>query len=66
VPEDIDVDVSGIACMGGFDHNASGPGVPGAPRVRVVGCAVMGGVEVKRKPPEPIKDAPADRQLDQP
>src|SRR5689334_7374213 len=50
VPEDVDVDVSGIACMGGFDHNASGPGVPGAPRVRVIGCAIMGGVDVRRKP----------------
>jgi Domain of unknown function (DUF1707)/Cell wall-active antibiotics response 4TMS YvqF len=50
VPEDIDVDVSGIAFMGGFDHNASGPGVPGAPRVRVLGFAFMGGVDVRRKP----------------
>ena len=66
VPEDIDVDVSGIAFMGGFDHNASGPGVPGAPRVRVIGFALMGGVDVKRKPPKPIKNAPADRELDQP
>jgi hypothetical protein len=52
VPEDIDVDVSGIAFMGGFDHNASGPGVPGAPRVRVIGFALMGGVDVRRKPPK--------------
>jgi len=36
--------------MGGFDHNASGPGVPGAPQVRVIGFALMGGVDVKRKP----------------
>ena len=50
VPEDIDVDVSGIAFMGGFDHHASGPGVPGAPRVRVLGFALMGGVDVRRKP----------------
>jgi Domain of unknown function (DUF1707)/Cell wall-active antibiotics response 4TMS YvqF len=50
VPEDVEVDVSGIAFMGGFDHNASGPGVPGAPRVRVIGFALMGGVEVRRKP----------------
>jgi len=50
VPEDIEVDVSGIAFMGGFDHNASGTGVPGAPRVKVVGFAMMGGVEVRRKP----------------
>jgi len=67
VPEDIDVDVSGIAFMGGFDHNASGPGVPGAPRVRVIGCALMGGVDVKRKPPKKaIKDARVDRQLEEP
>jgi Domain of unknown function (DUF1707)/Cell wall-active antibiotics response 4TMS YvqF len=50
VPEDVDVDVSGIAFMGGFDHRASGPGVPGAPRVKVIGFALMGGVEVRRKP----------------
>ena len=50
VPEDVDVDVSGLAFMGGFDHNASGPGVPGAPQVRVLGFALMGGVEVRRKP----------------
>ena len=50
VPEDVEVDVSGFAFMGGFDHNASGPGVPGAPRLKVIGFAMMGGVEVRRKP----------------
>jgi hypothetical protein len=50
VPEDVEVDVSGVAFMGGFDHNASAPGVPGAPRVRVLGFAFMGGVDVRRKP----------------
>jgi hypothetical protein len=50
VPEDVEVDVSGVAFMGGFDHNASGPGIPGAPQVRVLGFALMGGVEVRRKP----------------
>jgi hypothetical protein len=49
VPEDVEVDVSGVAFMGGFDHNDSGPGVPGAPQVRVLGFALMGGVEVRRK-----------------
>src|SRR5215469_12443193 len=57
VPEDVDVDVSGIAFMGGFDHNASGPGVPGAPRVKVIGFAFMGGVEVRRKPPKKKRQA---------
>jgi DUF1707 SHOCT-like domain/Cell wall-active antibiotics response LiaF, C-terminal len=69
VPEDVEVDVSGFAFMGGFDHNASGPGVPGAPRVRVLGFAFMGGVDVRRKPRTPrdaIKGTGADRELEQP
>jgi hypothetical protein len=53
VPEDVAVDVSGIGFMGGFDHQASGPGAPGAPRVRVVGFAMMGGVEVRRRRARP-------------
>ena len=57
VPEDVEVDVSGIAFMGGFDHQASGPGVPGAPRVKIIGFAMMGGVEVRRKPPKKKRDA---------
>jgi DUF1707 SHOCT-like domain len=67
VPEDVEVDVSGVAFMGGFDHNASGPGVPGAPQVRVLGFALMGGVEVRRKPRKAIDGKrPANRELDQP
>jgi Domain of unknown function (DUF1707) len=50
VPEDVEVDVSGVALLGGFDHHASSPGVPGAPRLKIIGCAVMGGVEVRRRP----------------
>jgi uncharacterized protein DUF1707/cell wall-active antibiotic response 4TMS protein YvqF len=61
VPEDIEVDVSGIAFMGGFDHRASGPGVPGAPRVRILGFAFMGGVDVRRKAPKKRdKNGPSD------
>jgi len=66
VPEDVDVDVSGFAFMGGFDHNASGPGVPGAPRVRILGFALMGGVDVRRKPQKASTNARADRELDKP
>ena len=55
VPEDMAVDVSGIGFMGGFDHHASGPGAPGAPHLRVVGFAMMGGVNVKRRPVEPVR-----------
>ena len=70
VPEDVDVDVSGVAFMGGFDHHASGPGVPGAPRLRVLGFALMGGVDVRRKPLK-TRDSidgkrPTDRELEQP
>jgi hypothetical protein len=50
VDDDVEVDVSGIGFMGAFEHGASGPGLPGAPLVRVTGFAFMGGVEVRRKP----------------
>jgi hypothetical protein len=50
VPEHVAVDVAGMGLMGGFDPSASAAGEPGAPRVRVVGCAIMGGVIVRRRP----------------
>ena len=50
VPEQVAVDVAGLGLMGGFDHSASMPGTPGAPTIRVVGCACMGGVAVHRRP----------------
>jgi hypothetical protein len=56
VGDDVDVDVSGFGIMGGFDHRASGPGLPGAPKVRVVGLALMGGVNVRRGQPGPGRD----------
>jgi len=43
------VDVSGVGFMGSFDHHASGAGVPGTPRLRVVGFALLGSVDVRRK-----------------
>ncbi|HWG63070.1 MAG TPA: DUF1707 domain-containing protein [Streptosporangiaceae bacterium] len=56
VPSDIEVDVSGIGFMGSFDHRASGAGIPGAPRVKIIGFALMGTVEVKRKPLKEITE----------
>ncbi|MEE4024248.1 DUF1707 domain-containing protein [Gordonia sp. PKS22-38] len=53
VPPDVGVDVGGWAVMGGFGGKASGPGAPGAPTIRVVGFALMGAVEVKRKERKP-------------
>src|SRR4029077_2835271 len=55
VPEDMDVDVSGIGIMGAFDHRANAPGAPGAPRLRIVGFAMLGGVEVNRRPADPAR-----------
>ena len=62
VGEDVEVDVSGFGIMGGFDHRATGPGLPGAPKVRVVGLALMGGVNVRRGQPKPARDR--DRHQD--
>lgn len=50
VPQDAQVDVTGIGFMGGFDHGASGGGEPGGPVIRINGLAFMGGVGVKRRP----------------
>ncbi len=50
VPEGISVHVDGVGVFGGFDQGAEGPGIPGAPKLRIKGAAVFGGVEVKRKP----------------
>jgi Domain of unknown function (DUF1707)/Cell wall-active antibiotics response 4TMS YvqF len=57
VGDDVEVDVSGFGIMGGFDHRASGPGLSGAPRVRVVGLALMGGVNVRRGLPGEDQDS---------
>jgi hypothetical protein len=50
VPADAQVDVGAVGIMGGIDHGGEGPGVPGGPLIRIVGVAVMGGIEVKRAP----------------
>jgi hypothetical protein len=50
--------------MGGFDHQASGPGRPGAPRVKVIGFAMMGGVEVRRKPMKRLRNGEQDTAVE--
>ena len=50
VPPEVELEVRGIGIMGGFDADAGGTGVPGAPRVVVTGVAVWGGVTSERKP----------------
>nr|WP_244465509.1 hypothetical protein [Corynebacterium xerosis] len=57
VPEDIRLTVQGTGLMGGFGTSKSRDVViaghdlpPDAPRVRVTGIALMGGVDVRRVP----------------
>lgn len=50
VPPDVTVEVNGFAVMGGFGGKAAGQGAPGAPTIVVTGLALMGAVDVKRKP----------------
>ena len=51
VPPNVDLHVNGVGFMGGFDERTKDAGEPepGAPRVRVTGFALMGGVGVDRK-----------------
>lgn len=50
-PPELNVDVRGVGIMGGFGEgpNEDGETVPEAPRVRITGLALMGGVGVERK-----------------
>jgi hypothetical protein len=53
VPDDINVDVTGIGLMGGFtleDKSGAPPAPPTAPTVKINGLAFWGGVVVYRKP----------------
>jgi hypothetical protein len=60
VPEDAEVHVHGIGLMGGIGRPPTSQGQPGAPRIVVVGFALMGGIDVKRRPP---KDEARRRKL---
>ncbi|MEU0353873.1 DUF1707 SHOCT-like domain-containing protein [Streptomyces cyaneofuscatus] len=50
-PPELNVDVRGVGIMGGFGEgpNEDGETVPEAPRVRITGLALMGGVGMERK-----------------
>jgi hypothetical protein len=62
VPEDANVRVTGIGIMGAFDHQSGGTGEPGGPTIIVNGLAVMGAVEVKRRPLNKPKREKLDSQ----
>ena len=67
VPPDMEVEVSGFAFMGGFDHETDEPlrPHPDRPILRIKGFAMMGGVAVEvRLPGETGREAKKRRRLE--
>ena len=65
VPEDATVNVNGVGIMGAFEHSAQGSGSPGGPVINISGVALLGGVDVTRKPPKQAKiEAKRRRELE--
>ena len=50
VPEDATVRVTGVGILGAFEHSDSGGGTADGPVITIDGLALLGGVDVKRKP----------------
>ncbi|MEU3218396.1 DUF1707 domain-containing protein [Streptomyces sp. NPDC006971] len=69
VPPELNVEVRGIGIMGGFGESSKDEGVPSpdAPRVRITGFALMGGVGVERKRSKAerqrLREAEREREL---
>ena len=55
VPEDATVNVNGVGILGAFEHSAQGSGSSGGPVIHISGVALLGGVDVTRKPPKKSK-----------
>ncbi len=49
LPPEVNVEIDGRGVMGGFDHNVEGDGTPGAPKVKIKGFSLWGGVGIKRR-----------------
>ena len=67
VPPEMEVEVSGFAFMGGFDHETDEPlrPNPDRPILRIKGFAMMGGVGVEvRLPGETAREAKKRRRLE--
>jgi Domain of unknown function (DUF1707) len=64
VPEDANIRVTGVGIMGAFDHSGSGGGTPDGPVITINGVALMGGVDVKRKPTTEVMREARQRRLD--
>src|SRR5580658_3064265 len=52
VPEDAEVQVTGVGLLGAFEHGPTGPGRPGGPKIHIGGVAFWGAVDVRSKPYE--------------
>ena len=62
VPEDAEVQVTGVGLLGVFEHGPTGAGRPGGPKIHIGGVAFWGAVDVRRKPYE-SKGARKRREL---
>ena len=50
VPPELTVRIGGFGFMGEFQRHAEATGAPGSPVLRINGLALMGAVEIRRKP----------------
>ena len=56
VPDDATVTVNGVGILGAFEHSAQGSPTSGdGPVINISGLALLGGVDVTRKPPKKSK-----------
>jgi len=53
LPPEVNVEIDGHGVMGGFDRQILGNGTPGAPKVKIRGFSLWGGVSIKRKARSP-------------
>jgi hypothetical protein len=49
VPPEVNVEIDGRGVIGGFDRQVQGSGSPGAPKVRIKGFSLLGGIGIKRR-----------------
>lgn len=49
LPPEVNVEIDGHGVMGGFDQSVDGNGVAHAPKVRIKGFSLLGGVGIKRR-----------------
>jgi hypothetical protein len=53
LPPEVNVEVHGHGVMGGFGGDTPGQGTPGAPKVKIRGFSLWGGVGIRRKARRP-------------